>query len=327
MFTSVYSIGLILSLLKWALSASIERTNLLLIMFDDLRPELSIYGRNFMHTPNFERIARKSVVFDYAYAQVAVCNPSRDSLLTGLRPDSVGTYAFQSTYEPHLILPSHLTRLGYKTAGYGKILHWEDDVNHGVWSHESFQNSWYEYQAQESNIMNSSVMPDRKNETEFRDYIFASKAIDGLKKLAASGPYFMMSVGFKLPHLALHVPYRHYAMYRNKTEEWQLSKRELRYSFSAPSVGYRCCGGDFFVFMEEEGSVRSKKRARIGNINAPFTEKMHDELMMGYCGGVSFMDEQVGRILDAIDELKLWNNITIVITSDHGMHNGEKGLW
>jgi iduronate 2-sulfatase len=71
----------------------VKPTNLLMIMFDDLRPELSIYGRDHMITPNFERLAKRSVVFDYSFCQVAVCNPSRDSLMTGLRPDSVGTYS------------------------------------------------------------------------------------------------------------------------------------------------------------------------------------------------------------------------------------------
>ena len=68
------------------------KTNVLFIMYDDLRTELSIYGRKHMITPNFDRLAAKSVVFDYAFCQIAVCNPSRDSLLTGLRPDTVGTY-------------------------------------------------------------------------------------------------------------------------------------------------------------------------------------------------------------------------------------------
>ena len=54
---------------------------------------------------------------------------------------------------------------------------------------------------------------------------------------------------------------------------------------------------------------------------------MHDELMMSYCGGVSYLDSQLGRILDVLDELNLWNNLTVVLSSDHGMHNGEKGLW
>ena len=72
--------------------------NLLFIMFDDLRPDLNCYGRNYMITPNFDRLARKSVVFDNAFAQIAVCNPSRDSLLTGLRPDTVGTYWFHESF-------------------------------------------------------------------------------------------------------------------------------------------------------------------------------------------------------------------------------------
>ena len=78
-----------------------------------------------MVTPNFERLAAKSVVFDHAYAQVAVCNPSRASILTGLRPDTLGTYAFQSGFEPHGILPQRMVAAGYNTAGIGKTLHWE----------------------------------------------------------------------------------------------------------------------------------------------------------------------------------------------------------
>jgi hypothetical protein len=88
----------------------LKQSNLLFIMFDDLRPELSIYGRDHMITPNFERLAKKSVVFDYAYTQIAVCNPSRDSLLTGLRPDTVGTYNFQHSFRPHISIPSQLAR-------------------------------------------------------------------------------------------------------------------------------------------------------------------------------------------------------------------------
>ena len=64
-----------------------------------------------------------------------------------------------------------------------------------------------------------------------------------------------------------------------------------------------------------------------GDINQPLPERMHDELMMSYAGAVTYLDHQLGRILDVVDELKLWNNLTIILTSDHGMHNGEKGLW
>ena len=98
-----------------------------------------------MVTPNMERLAARSVTFDQAYCQIAVCNPSRDSLLTGLRPDLTGTYAFQSSYLPHLILPTHLSRNGYKTAGYGKIRHWESG-DRKVWNFDSWEDKWYIYQ-------------------------------------------------------------------------------------------------------------------------------------------------------------------------------------
>ena len=75
-----------------------------------------------MITPNFDRLAERSVIFDNAYCQVAVCNPSRDSMLTGLRPDTTGTYSFQWSFRPHMIFPTRLRRSGYNTAGYGKVM-------------------------------------------------------------------------------------------------------------------------------------------------------------------------------------------------------------
>lgn len=86
----------------------ITKTNLIFIMYDDLRTELSIYGREHMITPNFERLAKQSVVFDHCYSQIAVCNPSRDSLMTGLRPDVIAVYNFQHSYRPHVSFPTQL---------------------------------------------------------------------------------------------------------------------------------------------------------------------------------------------------------------------------
>ena len=125
----------------------LQQTNLLFIMFDDLRPELSIYGKYHIISPNFARLAAKSVVFDHAYAQISVCNPSRDSLLTGLRPDTVGTYGFQSTYmtyNQHMIIPTKLKRAGYRTVGLGKTRHF-DGYDQSVWD-RAWDNRWYDYQ-------------------------------------------------------------------------------------------------------------------------------------------------------------------------------------
>jgi iduronate 2-sulfatase len=308
-------------------SSKLLQTNLLLIMFDDLRPELSIYGRSHMFTPNFERLAKRSVVFDYAYAQVAVCNPSRDSMLTGLRPDTVGTYNFQHSFRPHLTLPTQLGRSGYNTVGIGKLLHW-DGPDKDIWNFYQWDNDWYKYQFRENNYMNSSSMPDRyRDEKDFRDHQFADKAISLLKRLVHEPKPYFLAVGFKLPHNALHVPYKYFSMYKNKAYQWRLSKKELRFPHSSPEVAYRCCAEPVFKFMRDDGALKANRSVKIGDINMQFTNEMRDELMMGYCAGVSFVDKQLGKLLDALDQLDLWKNTTVVLTADHGMHNGEKGLW
>lgn len=273
----------------------LPQTNLLMIMFDDLRPELSIYGKNHMITPNFERLAKRSVIFDYAFAQVAVCNPSRDSLLTGLRPDTVGTYNFQHSFRPHLSIPSQLARSGYNTAGIGKLFHW-DGNDKGIWNYFQWDNDWYDYQNKENNFMNSSAMPDKyRHESGFRDHQFAERAANVLTKISKEKQHFMLAIGFKLPHLALHVPYKHYLLYKDKVKQqaWHLTKRELRFPPSVSEVSYRCCADPEYRFMREEGSLRFNRSVRLGDINMAFTNEMRDELMMSYCAGVTFADQQM----------------------------------
>jgi iduronate 2-sulfatase len=305
------------------------QTNLLFIIFDDLRVELSIFGRLGIISPNFERLAARSVVFDQAYTQIAVCNPSRDSLLTGLRPDTVGTYGFQSTYHTyrnHMILPTRLKRSGYKTASFGKIRHWEN-VDNDVWD-ESDNNEWYRYQTREIKYMNSSVMPDKiREDSTFPDYYFATKAIETIKRLAKGPDYFMLAVGFKNPHLALHVPYKYFEMYRSRVHLWNATNAELRFPPSAPKVSYRCCAAGSFRPMLNEGAMRQHMEVPLTFINNTLSLSMHQELMWVYAAMITFVDVQLGRILDAIDEIELWGNLTVVLTADHGMHLGEKGIW
>ena len=305
------------------------QTNVLFIIYDDLRPELSIYGKDHMVTPNFERLAKRSVVFDHAYCQIAVCNPSRGSLLTGLRPDRVNMYAFQSDFRPHMAFPTRLAESGYRTGGVGKIFHWDSD-DPLLWTHgHSYHEDWYEYQNEEVGLyMNASTQPDRvRKEEDFRDYMMTTDSIKMLEQFAASGDYFMLGIGYKLPHLALHVPYRHWDMYRKMGNVWDVDKKELRFPKSSPAVAYRCCADQSFEYINGEGEDRTNKRLRLGDMHATLPQDMHNELMWAYSAAVSYMDDQLGRVLDAVDRLKLWNNLTIVLTADHGMHNGEKGLW
>jgi iduronate 2-sulfatase len=287
-----------------------------------------------MITPNFERLASKSVIFDKAITQIAVCNPARDSLLTGLRPDTVGSYNFQSSYAPHITFPHQLIFNNYTTAGYGKIRHWELLEGKKVWTSGFHEGNWYEYQNIERSNMNSTTMPDKiVPEENFRDYMFTSMAIKRLEEmLNDTSQKFMLALGFKNPHLQQHVPYKYYAMYKNNTEAFKLTKRESKYSLGMPDAGFRCCAEGKFMYMEKEGSVPAPPSKTIAletrdNINLPFDEEMRKELMIGYCASITFVDVQLGRVLDVLDKYDAWKNTVVILTADHGMHNGEKGMW
>jgi hypothetical protein len=225
-----------------------------------------------------------------------------------------------------LLFPQQLIRSGYNTAQVGKILHW-DGNNKDVWSFDSFENGWYDYQGKEWTWLNSSVMPNKKPIERFRDYEFTSKAIEFLERLLKEPKFFMLAVGFKLPHITIEVPHKYWEMYKGKQDQWKLSKRELRFPPSVNEVSYRCCGQPEFQFMREEGGKKFNRSVPIGNINQVWTNEMHDEMMAGYAAGISFVDSQLGRLLDTLDKHKLWGNTTVIFTADHGMHNGEKGLY
>lgn len=176
--------------------------------------------------------------------------------------------------------------------------------------------------------MNSSVMPDKtRSEEDFKDFAFTTRTIQTMRKMVSAEKYFMLALGFKLPHLALHIPHRYFKMYEDKKSAWQLSPQELQYPPSLSEISYRCCAEQSFRFMNAGGSLKSTRSTLIGNINQTLPQDMHDELMMGYSAGISYLDTQLGRLLDVLDELNLWHNTTVVLTSDHGMHNGEKGIW
>ena len=297
--------------------AAVRQTNLLFIMYDDLRPELSIYGKKHMITPNFERLASKSVVFENSYCQIAVCNPSRDSLLTGLRPDTLQDYGFQNSYGSNNVIPTQLIRAGYKTAGFGKVRHW-DGSDGNTWSHNHTDYDWYGYQNAEYSTVHASSFPDRKTkEEDFRDYLFTNDAILALRQLRDSDSYFMVAVGYKLPHLMVHYPHKYYEMYRKVQSVWDVNKRELKFPPSAPIVAYKCCGQMEFAHLHKEGDEFAVRKTPLGNLQ-DFPSDAYKENIWGYSASISFLDAQIGRLLDTLDELKLWDNITIVLTSDHG---------
>jgi len=242
------------------------RPNIIFIMSDDLRTDLSIYNRKHIISPNFERLARRAVVFDRAYNQLPVCFPSRHSMLTGLRPDSLGIHTWTDGQLPYLdTLFSVLVRNRYHSAGLGKLFHHphngSSEFPDGRWD-----GYWYRYQNFEPTFLNSTTTPDSNLRVEdFRDYIISSYAIDKIHELNSkskrSGDPFIVSVGFKQPHTMYHVPRKYFNMYKGSTylQGIMNSTDEMQYMFpiGAPRMNYRCCALLKFWPMVEEGRKRS----------------------------------------------------------------------
>jgi arylsulfatase A-like enzyme len=228
-------------------------------------------------------------------------------MMTGLRPDTTISYSFFLSFRPFISFPEHFALLNYSTAGYGKIYHSDDIEDNHVGrrpiGYGISASNWYKYQAQEERSLNSTVNPDRHTpEEEYRDYQFASKAIEGMRDLhmGATGPYFFLGLGFKLPHISLHVPHKYYAMYasRNRQKAWsQASRQALSYPPTAPSTSYQCCASRAYTYMKEEGDAKSGQSILTGrNIAAATPLRMHQELMRTYAAAITFVDAQVGAV-------------------------------
>lgn len=216
-----------------------DRPNVLFMMSDDLRTDLSIYGREHIISPNFERLAKRAVVFDYAYNQLAVCFPSRHSLLTSIRPDTSRIHTWTDGQLPYLdSLFSILVRNKYHSAGVGKLFHHPHNGS-AEFPDGRWDGYWYRYQAYEQTFMNSSTTPDDNHrEDEFRDHIISTYGIDKLRELNSKSLEtkrpFLMSIGFKQPHTQYHLPRKYFEMYRdNIFLENLLHTNDTKYTFPA----------------------------------------------------------------------------------------------
>ena len=121
----------------------------------------------------------------------------------------------------------------------------------------------------------------------------------------------MLAIGFKLPHLALHVPYKFYEMYQGRNQSWALNDNERTFPGDTTPLSYRCCAEQNMMYMQDEGEIRTADTEYLAGpdqINRTISSRMRNELMMGYAAGISFVDSQLGRVLDALEELSLWNN-------------------
>ena len=303
---------------------SVERPNVLFIAIDDLRPAVGCYGDAVAVTPNIDRLARSGTVFHRAYCQQAVCSPSRLSLMTGRRPDTIRVWDLNTHFREALpdvvTLPQHFKNHGYHTQSLGKIYHGggKPSKDPPSWSFEPEYDSvgtpQVRYALQDNlqgkGLKRSAAEAADVPDNTYLDGIVCDAAVQALGKLQQSDRPFFLAVGFRKPHLPFCAPQKY----------WDLYNRD---KISLPVVGQHPDNAPELAtrsWKELEGYTDIPKDGQIS------IDKVR-ELRHGYYACVSYVDALVGRLLDELAKLELAENTVVVLWGDHGFHLGEQGLW
>jgi arylsulfatase A-like enzyme len=292
------------------MASAADKLNVLLVAFDDLRPELGCYGNKLVDTPSIDSLAAAGVRFERAYCQFPLCNPSRTSLLTGRHPNTTGvfdnTLYFRAAHPEWISLPQHFQANGYVTARTGKIFHGGiDDTDSWTIGGEMRVDPTTRPR---QNPANSDRIVVLEGDGESHgDYKSAKRAVELLEELKDK-PFFL-ALGFTKPHSPPTAPQKLFDLY--DSEKIALppdfaARPTVPPGFPAASVPPK--SSDLFI-----GRDASEKEAR--------------EVIEAYYASLTFADRQLGRVLQKLDQLKLRDKTVIVMFGDHGYHLGEKGKW
>ncbi|MEK7830389.1 MAG: sulfatase [Acidobacteriota bacterium] len=291
-----------------------QKLNVLFIAVDDLRPELGCYGNSLIQTPNIDRLASQGTRFDLAYCQYPLCNPSRTSLFTGRHPTTTGVMDnrkwFRAEHPDFVTLPQHFKANGYASLRTGKQFHGGiDDTD--AWTEGGEARNFTgaaNTAAPGQNPANSDRIIKLQGDGETHgDYRSATRAIEYLEKYK-DRPFFL-ALGFAKPHSPPTAPQKMFDLY-------DAGKMPLPPDFAAspkapegfPAISIPTRNSDLFI-----GRDASEAEAR--------------EVIRAYYASISFVDYNVGRVLAALDRLKLRDKTIVVFWGDHGYHLGEKGKW
>jgi iduronate 2-sulfatase len=336
---SWFALAVVLALGPAAVPAA-EKPNVLLICVDDLKPLLGCYGVPAVKSPNIDRLAARGVLFERAFCNQAVCAPSRNALMTGLRPQTLGIYDlatnFRRAVPDAVTLAQYFQRHGYRTEAMGKIFH----VGHGntedsaSWSVPHWRPKGGHYvlpenldltQKKRAAAVAAGATPEKLAstnagaptecadvpDTAYSDGMIADEAVRRLQAAKDnSGEPFFIAVGFHKPHLPFVAPKKYWDLYEKTA--FKLPTRQTPPEGAPPMAPHTW------------GELR-----QYSDIPAvgPLTEAQALHLIRGYHASTSFMDAQLGRVLDALDQTGLAQRTIIVLWGDHGWHLGDHGLW
>jgi arylsulfatase A-like enzyme len=320
-----------------------DRPNILFIAVDDLRPEFGAYGASYVKSPNLDRIAKAGITFNRAYCQQAVCSPTRSSLMTGTRPDTTKVWDLETHFRaalPNVVtLGQHFKDHGYFVQGMGKIYHGSlDDAP--TWSVPWQSSRGQAYGLPENLALNNrqSAAPaaaggsgkksgKKKQEPTprnsrgpafegadvpddtFTDGQNAKLAVATLGVMAKKQQPFFLALGFSKPHLPFVAPKKYWDLY--DPAKIQLAPNKFRPK-DAPDYA-----------IQPGGELRNYHGIPEGSI----PDDLARQLKHGYYAAISYMDAQLGLVLDELDRLDLAKNTIVVLWGDHGWKLGEHDAW
>jgi arylsulfatase A-like enzyme len=334
-----------------------QKKNIIFFAVDDLKPLINFYGENQMKTPNFDRLIKMGVMFENAQVQQAVCGPSRASVMTGTYPDRTKVWDLHTDFRrssPTLkSMPEYLISQGYQTTAIGKIYHkgstspghdgksWSIphiqpenfDPKYGIPSFSYYQNP--DTKAEHERLMKEAAdqgkKPGQQRNTAFKqlkpstenadvsdeayqDGIYTVEAIKRLNQLVKDGKPFFLGVGYQKPHLPFIAPKKYWDLYDRDKIKLAPNQKLID---GTPDYAYH-------TFGELRAFTDIDKNAKLGE---PLAEAKQKELIHGYMACVSYIDAQLGKMLDEMDRLKITDKTIIVLWGDHGFHLGDHTLW
>jgi arylsulfatase A-like enzyme len=332
----LFLIPLFFSVLLISCQSEKEKPNILFIAVDDLRTELGCYGNSQIKSPNIDKLANEGLAFNRAYCQQPICMASRASLMSGLRPDTLNIYNCLSLEEDApgiLTLDQHFENNGYEIWAAGKIYHHgidydvqfgdayhkvkTEEVGRGYLSEEAIGivaelDKWYRENRDESGGGRGPAFewPDVPDNA-YQDGKMTDIAIEKLANFKTSEKPFFMAVGYKKPHLPFNAPKKYWDMYN--ADEIEPAKNPYHPENVSQYFDYNF------------GELRNYYGIPEGKV--AFSDTLNKTLKHGYYACVSYIDAQIGRLLEGLKANGLDNNTIVIIWGDHGWKLGEHNMW